>query len=376
MESTKLTPFKHQTKTQALSSYLIELANKLGPEARLPTMQELCNSLGVSVVTLNRALSELEAQNIIQRKHGVGIFVSPRLNQKTIGLVYDHDIFGTTASPFGSLLVEEARDRAARGSEKFSVYFAMPSREGLPVHDDLVEAIRARRLSGILFVSEQHPQAIEWLLRQNVPLVALSYKPVAPWRVAIDHAAGVRLGVQALAEQGCRRIGLWIPLGVGIGRAEGEKSFPELDAFRQELKKHGLPFNLEWVWEHKNLTDTLPAHEAETKQEQGYRAANAVFGSAGPKQKDAPDGLVIMDDMMTRGALVAFQKLRLHPGSDIKIATHTNRGSAVLHGYESDLIFIEVDPAEIVQAMFSMLETLMEGRTPPEPTVSIRPKLR
>jgi len=375
MASTKLTPFKHQTKTQALSTYLTELANKLGPDARLPTMQELCNELQVSVVTLNRALSELEAKNIIERKHGVGIFVSPQLNHKTIGLVYDHDIFGTTASPFGSLLVEEARNRAASGSEKFSVYFAMPSKEGLPLHDDLVEAVRARRLNGILFVSEQHPHAVEWLLRQNVPLVALSYKPVAPWRVMIDHAEAVRLGVESLATQGCRRIGLWIPLGVGLGRTQGAPSFPELDAFRQTLQKHKLPFKPQWVWENQNLSDALPAQTVETKQEQGYRAVNDVFGS-GQATQDTPDGLIIMDDMMTRGAVVAFQKLRLHPGTDIKIATHTNRGASILQGYEGDLTFIEIDPAEIVQAMFGMIETLMVGGTPPEPTIAIKPKLR
>jgi DNA-binding LacI/PurR family transcriptional regulator len=373
---TKMNPFSHQTKTQALCSYLTELANKLGPDAKLPTMQQLCDSLGVSVVTLNRALSELEGQNIIQRKHGVGIFVSPRLNQRTIGLVYDRDIFQAGTSPFCGLLVEAARTRAASSSEKFSFYLAIPSKEGFPVHDDLVEDARARRLHGILFAGESNPQAVEWLLRQDIPLVAVAYTPIAPWRVKIDWPEFVHLGVASLAKQGCKKIALWIPVGVGLGRATGEDSFAELDAFRKALKKAGLPFQPARVWENENLViDPVPGRAPMTNQEQGFRAASDVFGP-NSKETERPDGIVILDDMMTRGAVVALGQFNVQPGQDVKIATHTNRGSTVLMGYEENLTLIEIDPDEIVQASFAMLETLMDSGTPPEPTVSIKPKLR
>ena len=80
--------------------------------------------------------------------------------------------------------------------------------------------------------------------------------------------------------------------------------------------------------------------------------------------------------MMARGALVALSKLGLRPGTDIKIATHLNKGSTALHGYEGDLTIVEIDPAEIVAALFSMLETLMNGEKPAAPVVSVRAKLR
>ncbi|MDF2439457.1 MAG: GntR family transcriptional regulator, partial [Abditibacteriota bacterium] len=117
-------PVKHQTKTQALSVSLTELARQLGPDAKMPTMQELSQSLQVSMMTLNRALSELEAQGVITRRQGSGTYVAPRPAQRTIGLVYDRDIFQTGASPFCGLLVDEARRRAASGNEKFSFYLA------------------------------------------------------------------------------------------------------------------------------------------------------------------------------------------------------------------------------------------------------------
>lgn len=374
MNQTKLTPFKHQTKTQALSTYLTEMANQLGPDARMPTMQQLCDSLGVSVVTLNRALSELEAQNIIYRKHGVGIFVSPRLNQRTVGLVYDRDIFQPGSSPFCGLLVEGARSRAATGSESFSFYLAMTSKEGLPVHDDLVEDLRARRLSGLLFIGEQNPQAAEWLQRQGVPLVALAHTAVAPYRVHIDWPEAVKLAVAALADQGCKQIGLWIPLGSGLGRTGDATSFPELDAYQQTLKKRGLTYNAKLVWENNHLNDRYDAGGEGTNQEQGFRAAFEVFDpNSNPANR--PDGLVILDDMMARGALVALRQLEIQPGKAVRIAAHANQGSGVLAGYESDLIRIEIDPAEIIQAMFDMLETLMDGGTPTKRTVAVKPRI-
>lgn len=371
MPKTKLLPFSHRTKTQALTSYLTDLAHELGPENRLPTMQQLCEELQVSVVTLNRALSELEAQHIITRRHGVGIFVSPRLQQKTIGLVYDRDILQAGTSPFASLLVEEARRRAADGHESFSLFLADPSspKDTTPVHEDLAEALKTRRLNGVIFVGEQNPTAARWIETQNLPLVALAYTPMTKWRVCLDHAETARLGVKALAAQGCKRIALLLPLGSGIGRAPEAKSFAELDAFKSALKKAKLEFDESLVWRHDELTSSV--EPGETNQEQGFRAANELFVA-----KNRPDGAVILDDMMARGTLVALAKGGLRPGTDIKIATHTNKNSATLHGYEDDLIFIEVDPAQIVAALFAMLETLMNNEAPPEAVVSIRPKLR
>ncbi|MBW3637381.1 MAG: winged helix-turn-helix domain-containing protein [Armatimonadetes bacterium] len=184
MPSSKLV---HATKTQALSAHLSDLAHKLGPGAKLPTMQQLSEQLGISVMTLNRALSELEAQNIILRKQGSGTYVSETLGQKSVALIYERQLIGATASPFGELLLSEAGRRAKDHDEKFSIYFSEPSTNGLPVHDDLIEDLKSRKLSGLLLLS-QRGAAVNWLLKQKLPLVSLSYRPTTPYRVRIGHA--------------------------------------------------------------------------------------------------------------------------------------------------------------------------------------------
>jgi hypothetical protein len=47
----------------------------------------------------------------------------------------------------------------------------------------------------------------------------------------------------------------------------------------------------------------------------------------------------------------------------------------VLAGHEAEITLIEIDPAEIVQAMFDTLETLMEGRKPASNVLSVKPHL-
>jgi DNA-binding LacI/PurR family transcriptional regulator len=373
-------PVVYRTKTQALSARLSEMARDLGPSARLPTMTELSKQLGVSMMTLNRALSELEAQGIIYRRQGSGTYVAPLrpgAGARSVGLVYDRDIFGSGQSPFCGLLVDEARRRAQSGDERFSLYLAIPSRDGLPVNDDLLLAIEKKDVDGLLIVCEANSPAVKWLSEQELPVVALSYLPVVKNRVAIDWAALASEGVRELVARGCRDIALWLPVGVGLGRQKGERSFPELDAFRLALQDAELPYKTKRVWRLDDLDAGADAQRPDalrdsTNQEQGFLAAFETFGDAG--QDDRPDGIVILDDMMTRGALVVLEQKGLELGRDVHIATHANRGSNVLRPYEEQLARLEIDPGAIAGAMFSMLEGLIEGRAVETP-VRISPSI-
>lgn len=361
----------YATKTQALSAHLTELAYQLGAGAKLPTMQQLSVDLGISVMTLNRALSELEAQGIVVRRQGSGTYVGEKVGQKSVGLVYDRDVFGPGASPFCGLLLHDAQTRAEEQGEQFSLFLAAPSPSGLPVHQDLADAIDNRRLTGLLFAGESNPAALKWLLKQKLPLVALSYAPITTYRVRIHHAQTAYLGALELAKRGCKKIALWVPAGVGIGRAKGAESFEELDFFRRALQECDVEFRPELVYNSENLTAEVPAQPRQTNQQQGQNAAREVFGEG----QNWPDGLVILDDMMTRGALSGLSQIGVKRGADVQIASHTNKGSHLLFGFEEQLILLEIDPAEIAAAMFEMLETLMRGEKPAQNVVSIAPRV-
>ena len=368
-------PLTYTTKTQASSNYLATLARKLGPGAKLPTMAELSVELGISVMTLNRALSELEAQGIVVRRQGSGTYVADELSQTAVALVYDRDVFGPDASPFCSLLLHEATKLAEVNNEKFNLYLTMPEIEGEPlgppIPSDLDEAIRTKRLGGVLFAGESNPAALQWILNQGVPLVALSHAPVAPFRVRIDHAQVAQMGVAELAKRGCKRIALWIPAGVGIGAGEVGASFEELEAFKNALEANGLKTDESLVLNRQQLSANVPSTPLGSNREQGRDAAQAVFGGA---RKNWPDGVVCLDDMMTLGALPEMKKLGVEVARDVQFATHTNVGSALLVGFGEELIQLPIDPARVAGAMSAMLEALLRGEEIGESVVAIGPE--
>src|SRR3712207_3690640 len=96
---------RQNPKQQSLCVKLRELAHAKGLDAKLPTVKELCESLGTSQPTLNGALIRLEAERVIYRRDRSGIFVSPHLYSRTVAIVLDTSFFRVRgSSPFWDFL--------------------------------------------------------------------------------------------------------------------------------------------------------------------------------------------------------------------------------------------------------------------------------
>ncbi len=372
-----LQPIVRRPKSKYVREALNNLALQVGPDGKLPTMSELCRALDVANMTLVGALKDLEARDIIERRHGVGLYVSPRIHQKTVGLVYGYDIFQAGTSPWAHMLVKAAQARSAVKNEKFRFYLDIASdKEGVPTHHNLADDLKSDRLNGVICAGVQNPHSLEWIRKHEVPLVALASRAVTPWRVAIDHAETIKLAVRALSAEGCRQIAL-----MHCPEPDGTLLATRVEAFHATMEEVKLAARPEWIWSPLNASAT-GSREApemmETKEELGCRAVMEIFGKAAPAASPGPgipDGLVSADDMMTRGAVMALQKLGLRAGRDVRIATHANRGSPALRPYAREMILVEVNPTEVVEGASQQLETLMDGRTPPEAVVLIRPRL-
>ena len=70
-----------------------------------------------------------------------------------------------------------------------------------------------------------------------------------------------------------------------------------------------------------------------------------------------------------------LQQFGLRAGRDVQIASHLNKSSDILGAFRPGVAVMEIDPQQIVAALFGMLETLMNGETPQENVVAIKPKL-
>jgi DNA-binding LacI/PurR family transcriptional regulator len=171
--------------------------------------------------------------------------------------------------------------------------------------------------------------------------------------------------VEKLVQAGCRRIGYWRAISqfriVPLSYFQDYLGGKDVAAHAVALEHAGVPYYPELMRPHADMLEaTGDGHYMTHKshQQQGYEAAMAVFGGD-PAMR--PDGLVITDDMMTSGALVALEKLGLTVGKDVRIAAHANVDTVVLFGRKDSLILVELDPGDIVRAMFDYLDQVLGG---------------
>jgi DNA-binding LacI/PurR family transcriptional regulator len=352
---------KTKLKGQAIHERLAALAVSLGPEARLPTVATLCESLDVSSRTLNFALRDLESQGVITRRNGIGLFVSPTVHQhvaRRLALVCNGHLFqSANHSPFWDLLLEESKSRAAQYNEVFETHLiggASNNSEEMP--PALMDAVIDGRISAALGILTPDSTAC-WLEKNGVPMV--SFGGGGRVMVTVDMSELCRRAAAYLVGKGCRRIALWRPVADRTVHSTPQYDIVMHDFYtplKNSIEQCGGIFDAQLIQD--NLA--LVANGKVTLlsgQEQGYATAMRVFSNAGPH----PDGIIITDDMMASGALVALRNLGIEPGRDVQVVSHANANSPVLVGYEQLIARVVFDPREIAQKMFSLLDTILQG---------------
>ncbi|HSI83159.1 MAG: substrate-binding domain-containing protein [Candidatus Methylacidiphilales bacterium] len=346
MSQSLLKPIVGRHKQPEVVKALIQLARHLGPNARLPRVREISKSLRVTVVTLDQALRQLEERGLIDRRPRSGIFVSPRILQRAIGLVLGGDVFSSKDTSFFAILLEQCARRAEKHNERFSFFLDSPSlnrgSSDSMMHQDLIDAIGAGKLDGLLVASSQGQEQENWLRSQGLPLASLSASE-APGTVALDGKELIRMGVAELKRQGCKRLAL---VGVLPGDAQ---------VFRDAVAAEDLQLHEPWVnckkgWGLKYDSEgaTYTKSILETLDSEGASA----------------DGLLVTNDVMARGVCTAIESRGLVIGRDIKVITHANKGSLLLSQWQNALTLCEYDPAEIAEAMFEILEAMIDGQQP------------
>ena len=334
MNLSELKPVSTWHKRDAVAASLRQLALKLGPGTRMPRVRELGRTLGVPMATLDQVLRILEEGGVIVRRQRSGIFVANQ-RPRRIGLAFGDNLLKDPASSFHSLFLESCRKRATTRGEQFSCFIDV-AKASDGVNPDLADAIAHGKLDGVLAVTLCDEQEA-WLRKQNLPVVALGPKKTWPHRVVLDGGQLTELAISELKSRGCNTVGVFAPV-------QGHIHF-----FRQALKRLNMESSETWVISGGPMESN--------NEERGIKAAlDFLRRNDG---KSLPDGMVITDDIMGRGVCAAFVRKGIKLGETIKIASHANRGSWALSEWERNLILCEYDPGEIAEAMFLMLEQLI-----------------
>jgi DNA-binding LacI/PurR family transcriptional regulator len=356
---------------------LTAIVRQARPGERLPTTGELCERLNISVVTLNNALKTLEGRGLIVRRSGIGLFAADTLHQRRIALLCGAHFFGQAGvSPFWQTLLETMRERAAMERECIELLLVPFAGDGhaqiLPA--GLADSLRAGDFDGILTIGIVFNLS-EWL--DTLPIPRVSFAGPGPDIVSVSPLETITRGVPELAARGCRRIACWSPIAPyrPVGYAHFQPN-PTREAFENALTEAGLPFDAALFQDNRDLVDFVGGRTTLTHAEQGYRQAARTFGPAAAAAP--PDGILSTDDMLTTGVLSYLRQngipVATKPGVGVQIATHANRGSATLLGWENELTRIEYDPAEMVEALFALLHARLSG-TPPAGRHLIQPRV-
>jgi DNA-binding LacI/PurR family transcriptional regulator len=348
MKTTTLKPSLWR-KQEPLEEALLAMAMELGAGSKMPPVRTLCTDFGVSTSTLDPVLRRLELRGTILREHGRGVFVTDRVDHKTVGVVFGGDIFSPSFSPFWSLLLQAARELTADGPFVPRAYLDISDGAGgLGGHERLVEDLEARRLDGLLLLSPQvdRDEAAE-LRAYGLPLVVFGGQGDGNWSVAIDWEPLLMQAGAELARLGCRHVGLLAPPAQGAVLEE---------AFRQACAD-GVRID---DWSYETWANVILG--AGTRENCAHRLTGRMI--AEQATNPLPEALISLGDTATRGAITALLQAGLHPGRDIRIVSAENKGSPVLDPYAADITRIAIDPRECMQAALGMLETLMAGGTP------------
>ncbi len=351
---------EHSSKADLARDKILALVHSRGAGIKLPTLKEMCEQFKMSRTPVEQAMQSLERQGLIYRKWGSGIFVAEKIGQKNIGVVFGGDIFEEGFSPFWRLLLQAvSRQAVAYDFHLFSYLDITESHGGLGSHLQLMEDISSGRLHGLLLLLPHHAyDEAEQLRTAGLPLVVFGGDRRS-WTVTLSSESVICQAAAELAGLGCRRFAFL-----------GNNSSDVL-ALADGLRKAGIssPEVVDCTYE--TWAPQIP--DIGSRENAAYLIAQKMLKYSGSGMM--PDGMLSLDDTMTRGYINALREAGRWPDARMKIASTAHKGSPVLEAYSKDIVTFEIDPGQCVGAALEMLETLMAGRIPAENPVFVKPVL-
>ncbi len=278
------------------------------PGTFLPSERALAGELGVSRMSVSRALEQLAREGIVKQHIGAGTRVLPdagtRLPPGTIAIL--HRVFVGAPSPEPSLILQGMVDALAREHFAYEMVPVLSSDYEGPVEKAVTpgQILQMRnRYGGWLFVETCAAEQTVALHRLRAPVVVANLESElevsATW---VDHERIARTAVEILAALGHRRIGL---VATVPSRAFYEKT---IQGYRDSLKRLGVPMDARWL----SLCPNSSALDA-------YSAATNLL-----RVEPRPTAIVAGRDLHAEGVCRAASEAGLTIGRDLSVIGFDN----------------------------------------------------
>lgn len=247
----------HQQLVSELRRYI---EHKL-PGTRLPSETALCRQYGLARMTVSKAMKELEAQGVLERRRGSGTYVASEPNLVFLlpyaDCLSDVDYSNNQLRLYFSGIMKAAHDFHFR-VETLAV---SPTNNPEDINFDFFRHITS---ASRVFVTPWFYKVFELLaerrarvcLRHNQNLAFLppsARAAIGGWCLQeMDRKTGVERVIRFWLERGCRRIALLVPY------IFGENDHAVLTTYRRLMQEAGLPE----IFQELQIMDSRPRQVA------------------------------------------------------------------------------------------------------------------
>lgn len=232
---------------------------------KLPTDEELTELLGVSLITIKKALGLLKEEGVVQRISGVGTFVLSKDSKQqndlpgkvpeeraseekteskathskqkstvpTVGVILEH-----ATSNYGLDMLYRLDHELAEQGYKMNVRFSYYNREK---ETEEIDYLLESKVDGIIIMpchGTYYNTKILKLIFDKFPVVLIDKKleGISVPTVRTDNRQAVKKLVKELYEKGCRRIAYFSPEAVGTSSLQERK-----DGYLDGIRELSLP---------------------------------------------------------------------------------------------------------------------------------------
>lgn len=325
------------------------VSGRLTPGQQLPSVHELAKRWQTNVRTVHLALRALVREGLLTSVPRVGTYVGkPEEKLTRVGIVHSRDVFAPGGSEFVHSIHNQLRELLeARGIEVSVWVDSRPQAQQDSPWEALRSAAAERKIQAMI-VPALTWQRMEWMEKLPIPSAYLTMTLV-PNSVHLDKRQFIDLSLERLVAQGCRSVG-FLYHSVMAPRCPGREieSVPSLvGRFIDRATDLGLEVRNEWVRLQK--TDAASA-----SRQFGYNEFRELW--AAPRR---PEGLVVSDDIVMRGAITAILEAGVRVPGKLKVVSAKNKHVELFSPFP--ISHVVADEREIAQALIEQVQIQFRG---------------
>ncbi len=332
---------------------LNDLAQELGPEAKLPTIAELKTSLGVSVYTLNDAVRELERRQVLRSVNGVGIYVTPRKRTWTgnIGIA-GSSAFRRPQLDYHHLVLRGIEQQA----EQHGQHLLFLGTEAT------WDARCCEKVDGLLAIGADKAHEFLRLVPADVPVVTVFTTAPHATSVVVDDYQGGKLAVEYLCSLQHQRIACLMEERPTLSRLR-------FNGYKDALAAAGIELKPEWT----RLTPTVDVTQDERAYLNWGRSQMEQWLQQGWSEANCT-AIFVQNETAAIGVMQVLQEAGLEVPGDVSVIGFD--GTPLCDYVAPRLCAVEIPLAEIGAKAMELLNQRLENQNEPPQTVVMPLRIR